>query len=98
VLGAAIGDPNPDPSPSLALARGTGCVGVDEFNSTARYVADHYHLEDGLRLKDMDVSARTMMSGTIVMKQMNARGRAACLDLDALWNHRSADMLQRVGS
>jgi hypothetical protein len=92
-----MGSSPKDTGPSLALRGGSACVGVDEFNETARYVGDHYSLKDGLRLRDMDGTARSLTSSVIVMKQMNARGRAACRDLDALLNHRSAELLQQAG-
>ena len=91
------GSASKETGPSLSLRGGSACVGVDEFNETARYVGDHYSLKDGLRLRDMDATARDMASSMIVMKQMNARGRGACQDLDALLNHRSAELLRHAG-
>jgi len=84
-------------APSLALRASSACVDVDEFNETARYIGDDYSMKDGLRLRDMDPKGSGLLSATIVLKQMNARGRGACRDLDALFQHKSAEMLRQVG-
>jgi len=53
-----------------------------------------YSLGDGLRLRDIGPTERSLATGMITMKQMNYRGARGLLEPGCVVGHRSSEILR----